>query len=96
MQASSGLKSTMKIAELGLQTSTGVVVVSLLLTLNRSFFIGYRSIVTLKVRVKPRMALFKLVNGDKFDSLKGPLSGLRQFLATEASLKLMKKVFYFT
>ena len=26
--------------------------------------------------------------------LKGPLSGLRQFLATESPLKMMKKAFY--
>ena len=29
-------------------------------------------------------------------ALKGALSGLRQFLATENSLKMMKNVFYFT
>ena len=29
-------------------------------------------------------------------SLKGALSGLRQFLATESSLKMMKNAFYFT
>ena len=28
--------------------------------------------------------------------LKGALSGLRQFLATESPLKVMKKAFYFT
>ena len=85
----------------GLQTSTDVVVVPLLLTLTRFLFIGYRSIVTLSwifsnIRVKTRMASFKLVNGDKFDSIKGPLSCLRQFLATKASLKLMKNNFFVT
>ena len=29
-------------------------------------------------------------------SIKGPLSGLRQFLATESPLKMMKNAFYFT
>ena len=29
-------------------------------------------------------------------SVKGALSGLRQFLATECPLKIMKNVFYFT
>ena len=28
--------------------------------------------------------------------LKGPLSGLRQLLATESPLKMMKNAFYFT
>ena len=30
------------------------------------------------------------------EELKGALSGLRQFLATESSLKMMKNAFYFT
>ena len=30
------------------------------------------------------------------DFLKGALSGLRQFLATESPLKMMKNAFYFT
>ena len=29
-------------------------------------------------------------------NIKGSLSGLRQFLATEAALKIMKNAFYFT
>ena len=29
-------------------------------------------------------------------NIKGSLSGLRQFLATEAALKIMKNTFYFT
>ena len=32
----------------------------------------------------------------KYVSLKGALSSLRQFLATESSLKMMKNAFYFT
>ena len=32
----------------------------------------------------------------KIESLKGTLSGLRQFLAIESPLKVMKNAFYFT
>ena len=32
----------------------------------------------------------------KFEVIKGTLSGLRQFLATESSLKIMKNTFCFT
>ena len=32
----------------------------------------------------------------KFKKLKGALSGLRQFLATESALKMMENAFYFT
>ena len=32
---------------------------------------------------------------ENYEKLKGALSGLRQFLATESPLKMMKNVFYF-
>ena len=35
-------------------------------------------------------------NAKYFSALKGSLSGLRQFLTTENSLKMMKNVFYFS
>ena len=35
-------------------------------------------------------------HGESFLYLKGALSGLRQFLATESALKMMKNAFYFT
>ena len=38
----------------------------------------------------------QLNNHCKFLSLKGALSGLRQFLITESPLKMMKNAFYFT
>ena len=37
---------------------------------------------------------FNIPNLDKF--VKGALSGLRKFLATESPLKMMKNTFYFT
>ena len=39
---------------------------------------------------------FKIVLQKTKLILKGALSGLRQFLATESPLKMMKNVFYFT
>ena len=37
----------------------------------------------------------KLLNFYVFEKKQGALSGLRQFLATESPLKMMKNVFYF-
>ena len=37
-----------------------------------------------------------MVNQLNLQNLKGPPSGLRQFLATEGPLKIMKNAFYFT
>ena len=37
-----------------------------------------------------------IVFKQKIKELKGALSGLRQFLATESPLKMMKNAFYFT
>ena len=42
--------------------------------------------------LEPLLHLFLLYISD----LKGTLSGLRQFLATESALKIMKIAFYFT
>ena len=38
----------------------------------------------------------KALQGDFICCLKGPLSGLRQFLSTESLLKAMKNAFYFS
>ena len=37
-----------------------------------------------------------LIGGKTFKKIKGALSGLRQFLAIESPLKIMKNAFYFT
>ena len=39
---------------------------------------------------------YSVVIFQETELLKGPLSGLRQFLASESPLKLMKNAFYFT
>ena len=39
---------------------------------------------------------YSVVIFQEAELLKGPLSGLRQFLASESPLKLMKNAFYFT
>ena len=39
---------------------------------------------------------YSVVIFQEVELLKGPLSGLRQFLASESPLKLMKNAFYFT
>ena len=51
---------------------------------------GFPSIVTVM------LTLQCLVSTNRSEILKGTLSGLRQFLATEIPLKLMKNTFYFT
>ena len=39
---------------------------------------------------------YSVVIFQEVELLKGPLSGLRQFLASESPLKLIKNAFYFT
>ena len=39
---------------------------------------------------------YSVVIFQELELLKGPLSGLRQFLASESPLKLIKNAFYFT
>ena len=48
------------------------------------------SILSLKVDYKIMYFTFKV---KLFNGLKGPLSGLRQFVANESPLKMMKNVF---
>ena len=42
------------------------------------------------------MRMLQVLDTDCKFNLQGALSGLRQFLATESSLKMMKNAFYFT
>ena len=56
------------------------------LTCKSIFYLIYVSLLT--------VSCIMLKNGPKY--FKGTLSGLRQFLATESPLKMMKKFFYFT
>ena len=37
----------------------------------------------------------KMVSGQKYTLIKGPVSGMRQFLAIESPLKALKNAFYF-
>ena len=48
-----------------------------------------------KIRIKERISLLRFKK-KLISFLKGALSGLRQFLATESPLKMMKNAFYFT
>ena len=44
----------------------------------------------LKINIRLMLLCFPMI-----DSLKGALSGLRQFLGTQSPLKMMKNAFYF-
>ena len=56
------------------------------------------AIFSVKLTTKRSSVLKKIINVDIFEMhgiIKGPFSGLRQFLATESPVKMMKNTFYF-
>ena len=54
-------------------------------------------IATSQVKLEEQSNIFFPPTPDEvYQNLKGPLSALRQFLATESPLKMIKNTFYFT